>query len=269
MSEFSVRASSWGSLFDCGYRWEGEHLLGIRKPSSLRAHLGTCLHASTAAFDTGRISGQLVTADDAAGVFVDKLRNPDREVDKRDSDITVRQAEEIGLVLHTRYCIEVSPRYEFKAVEMETKPMDIQCGDGTVVWLTGTMDRARIRKTTQGIGISDLKSGKVAVSSDGSAKTKGHKAQIGTYELLYEHTTGEPVTEDAEIIGLKTGGKPEVGVGTIQGAKLLMVGTEDTPGLIEIAAQMFRTGLFPPNPSSTLCSEKYCARWSQCSYKDT
>src|SRR5690606_39960817 len=125
---------------------------------------------------------------------------------------------------------------------------------------TGTHARARRQGDQLGGGIAGPTTGGAAVSQ-GAAKARGHKPQIGTYELLYEHTTGEPCTAPAEIIGLKTKGKPETGTGEITGARELMVGTEDFPGLIQFAADMFRTGLFPPNPSSALCSERYCPRW--------
>lgn len=262
-----VRASSWGELFDCAYRWEGKHLLGLRNPSGLRAVLGTALHASTATYDQSRIDHADITPNDAAGVFVDKLHHPEGEFDYRNDDLTVQDAEKIGLTLHARYCTEWSPQFQFKAVEMETKPMDIDCGGGVIVRLTGTMDRARIYAATGGVGIKDIKSGARAVEK-GAAKTKGHAAQVGTYELLYQWTTGETPTEPAGIIGLKTSGKPEIATGEIVGARLLMVGTDNYRGLIDYAAEMFRSGLFTPNPSSMLCSEKYCPRWKSCPFHE-
>lgn len=263
----TVRASSWASMFDCAYRWEGIHLLKLRNVVGLRAALGTAIHAGTAVFDTARLTGETVTADDAAGVFVDKLRDPENEFDPSRDDLTVPEAERVGLTLLTKYCFEVSPRYNFVAVEMETKPLDIDCGNGVTVRLTGTMDRARIRKGDHGVGIADLKSGSAAVQK-GAAVTKGHGPQIGTYELLYEHTTGEPITDDAEIIGLKTKGTAEIATGIVKNAKRVMVGTEDTPGLIEFAAEMFKTGRFYPNPKSLLCSANYCPRHATCHFHD-
>lgn len=262
-----VRASSWSGLFDCAYHWEGIHLLGLRNVVGLRAALGTAIHAGTAAFDQARLSGGTVTADDAAGVFVDKLRDPETEYDPSRDDLSVPEAEKVGITLLTKYCFEVSPRYNFVAVEMETKPLDIDCGSGVIVRLTGTMDRARIRKGADGVGIADLKSGSAAVQK-GVAVTKGHSPQIGTYELLYEHTTGEPITDQAEIIGLKTKGTAEIATGQIRNAKRVMVGTADHPGLIEFAAEMFKTGRFYPNSKSLLCSDKYCARYSACHFHD-
>ena len=263
-----VRASSWSSLFECGYRWEGIHLLKMRNVVGLRAALGTAIHAGSAAFDQSRLDGTGVTADDAAGVMVDKLRAPENEYDPARDDLTVAEAEKVGISLLTQYCLDVSPRYQFVAVEMETKPLDIDCGGGVVVRLTGTMDRARIRKAEHGVGIADLKSGGTAVQK-GVANTKGHGPQVGTYELLYEHSTGEPITDDAEIIGLKTSGKPEIATATIHNAKRVMVGTDEgQPGLIQFAAEMFRSGRFYPNPKSLLCSEKYCPRHATCPFHD-
>ena len=94
------------------------------------------------------------------------------------------------------------------------------------------------------------------------------KAGARGADLLYEHTTGIATTEPAEIIGLKTKGNPETGTALVHGARELMVGTDAYPGLIQFAADMFRTGLFPPNPSSHLCSARYCARWNRCPYHD-
>lgn len=268
MSIQSVRASSWGGLFDCAHRWEGTHIMGLRNVSGLRALLGTAIHASTAAFDQARVMNKPITVDDAASVLVKTIVMPPYEVDKSGDDITEADCERIGMKLHEIYCTEVSPRYTFRGVELETKPFDIDCGGGMTVRLTGTMDRSRLRIATGGgAGISDLKSGANAVQK-GEAKTKGHLAQLGTYELLYEHTTGETITEPAEIIGLKTKGTAEVATGTVKNARRVMLGTERERGLIEFAAEMFKSGLFPPNPQSMLCAEKYCARWHKCIYHD-
>lgn len=263
----TIRASAWGGLFDCAYRFEGIHLLGMRNIVGLRAALGTAIHAGTAAFDQSRIDGRGVTVDDAAGVLVDKLRDPENEFDPDRDDLSMPEAERVGLSLLVKYCREVSPRYHFVAVEMETKPLDIDCGGGVIVRLTGTMDRARVCRKSDGPGIADVKSGSAAVAK-GVAKTQGHGPQLGAYEILFEHTTGERVTADAEIIGLKTKGTPEIGVGAVRNAKAMMLGTDERPGLIEFAARMFRSGDFYPNSRSLLCSPKYCPRHGTCHFHE-
>lgn len=264
---FRVRASSWGSLFDCAHRWEGTHILGLTMPSSARAQLGTAIHAATAVFDQAALDGQPVKPIDVAEVLVDGIYHPDREVDWSVDDLTQKEAEVIGLNLVTRYCLEIAPRYRYVAVELAVTPWVIDCGNGVAIEITGTLDRSRARAGATGVGICDLKSGGAAVQK-GRAKTKGHAPQIGTYELLYERTTGTPVTEPADIIGLKTNGKSEVATGQIIGARDQLIGTEDTPGLMDYAAEMFRSGLFPPNPVSHMCSKKYCARFPVCKFKD-
>jgi len=153
------------------------------------------------------------------------------------------------------------------SVETAVTPWAIDCGNGVVIEITGTLDRSRARAGTNGIGICDLKSGGTAVQK-GRAKTKGHAPQVGTYELLYERTTNTLVTEPAEIIGLKTNGKPEVAISQIINARAQLIGTDGEPGMMDYAADMFRTGLFPPNPTSMMCSKKYCARWPTCRFKD-
>lgn len=264
---FTVRASSWGEFFDCSLRWYYKHVEGVTAPSSMAAHLGTALHESTAAFDAGRINGSPLSIADSTDVFVDALHRPAYEV-APDESMPIKTAESIGIRLHSRYCAEVSPQFTWKAVEIQIDGIDVVTEYATIR-LTGKADRLRVRATSGGVGISDVKSGKRAVGTNGIAVTKGHRPQLGTYELLTEQVLGEPITEDAQIIGMQTTDKARVGVGSIKGARALMVGDGETEGLISIAARMMKAGLFPPNPKSFLCSRKYCPAWNLCKYHDT
>jgi hypothetical protein len=262
-----VRASSWGRLFDCSYAWEGEHLLGLRRPSGLRASLGTAIHASTAAFDQARIDGAPISISEAADVFIHTLHNPTDDVDyKQDRSITMRDAEQIGLTLHAKYCSEISPQFEFTEVEMRMQPVDVDCGDGLIIRLKGTMDRARVAKGRAGVIIPDVKTG-ARLFNEGNVILKARSAQLGAYQLMYEDNKREP-TEGAQIIALQTTTNAQAGVSRIFDAKRAMIGTKYEPGLIEFAATMFKSGHFQPNPQSALCSEKFCARWDSCIYHD-
>ncbi len=261
-----IRASSFGTLFDCADRFEGEQLLKLHKPSSLRAWLGTSIHASTAAFDQAKIDGAPIKANDAADVFVEKFYNTDEDVDYKDPKLSMKQAEIIGLTLHSRYCAEIAPLMNFESVEMTLKPLDIDCGDELVIQLKGTMDRARVAKTSAGKVITDLKTGGRLIT-EGEVNTKGRAAQLGTYQLLSEYTDGEQ-TAGAQIMALQTTSATQVGVSKVFDAKRQMVGTDQVPGMLEMAAKMFKIGLFPPNPQSVLCDKKYCARWNTCTYHD-
>lgn len=283
MSEiFIVRASSFGTLFDCAMRWEGEHLLKMYRPSSLRAWLGTSIHASTAAFDQARLDGAPISANDAADVFTATLWDPTEEVDFKDSKLSMKQAEVIGLTLHARYCAEIAPLMNFESVEMPLKPLDVET-EGVIIRLTGTMDRARVVRMPAimqlpngmelvGVAprrpkvIADLKTGSRLIS-EGVVSTKGRAAQLGTYQVLSEYTDGEQ-TDGAQIMALQTSSTTQVGVSPVFDAKRQLIGTDQAPGLLEMAGKMFKIGLFPPNPQSVLCDKKYCARWDRCLYHE-
>lgn len=262
----TVRASSWGSLFDCAFKWEAEHLLGMRRPSSLRANLGTAIHAGTAAFDQAKLDARPIPINDAAEVFVDALHNPEDEVDYRGDNITLSSAETIGLALTVKYCGEISPLFTYQSVEMKLDPMEIDCGNGITIRLTGSMDRSRSAYGQGGVIIPDIKTG-ARIMDGKDVLLKGKSAQLGAYQIMFENTTGEN-TIGGQIIGLQTTSRAEVGVSSLIDGKRVMFGTEKEKGLIEMAAIMFKTGFFPPNPQSQLCSPKFCARWDTCIYHD-
>jgi hypothetical protein len=64
----------------------------------------------------------------------------------------------------------------------------------------------------------------------------------------------------AEIIGLQTTKGAPCATGEVADVKTPLLGSDEHPGLIEIAAGMLKSGEFPPNPKSYLCSAKYCPR---------
>lgn len=259
-SMITIRASSLSTLFDCAHRWEGEHLLGMRKASSAPAQLGTAVHAGTAAFDQSRIDKSGLTVDDCAAAVVDAIYHPEEDVDW--SDMKPKDAEKTALLLHTKYCTEVSPAIEFAAVELKCDRLEVV---DLNIALTGTTDRIYLDGKKR--GIADLKTGKKAVEANGKAATKYHREQLGVYELLAEFADGHKMDAPAMIIGLKTQGKAVVGTGTVRGARDYLVGTDGEPGLLEAAAKIVHSGDFHGNPRSFLCSAKYCARYSTCKYK--
>ena len=266
-SPIKVRASSWSQLFNCAHAWEGVHILGMQSANSPRAHLGTAIHAGTGEYDLASLNDKPISVYESAEIFVNALRNPEYEVDWSGSDLTLNDAEKIGVTLTALYCDKIAPLYCFVAVELPTKPLIIDCGGGIQIQLTGTIDRVFTDDCGHSIGIADLKTGGASVA-DGVVKTAQHKPQIGTYELLCEHTLEQRCELPANIMALKTKGDAECGAGEIIGARELMIGTEEYPGLLQLAADTFlRPGLFPPNPQSFTCSEQYCPRWSQCKYK--
>lgn len=259
-----IRASSIGDLFDCAARWEAKHIKGMRLPRSGAAQLGTAVHASTALYDKSTIAGQGLKPEECEGALVDAIYKPEEEVEW-DDDLATSEAEKIGRALHGKYCTQIAPAQDYAAVEVRCESLEIT---DLGIALTGTTDR--IRREDEGFGIADLKTGKTAVAPDGTVKTAGHAMQMGVYELLAEHASGLPITAPARIVGMQTGKTDKaqrVATGEISGARELLVGEEGAPGILEIAANMIHTGIFPGNPRSPLCSAKYCPAYSICRFR--
>ena len=273
MNKVSIRASSLATLFDCAYRWEGEQLLGFSSQTNGRMHLGNALHASTAIMDESKMDGFPLDQGEIYDLFDESFNHSEYSIDWAHDDLKRNDAEKIGLNLNEQYFHKITEKTIFSQVERKIEPATIEVEKYKIaIELTGRLDRSRT--VVQGVGnkighgIVDLKSGKLSVNKDGYAKTKGHAIQIGVYELLDEMSSDYKIDMPAKIIGLKTSTKPVIGEGFIYGAKDRLVGDENNPGYIEMAAQILSSGLFPPNSKSMLCSKKYCSRWSQCPYKD-
>ena len=272
MKVVTVRASALADFLDCPARAEAVHLQGKRMPQAPTALLGTAVHASTAAFDSSRLNGgHGITIQDAAGAAVDAIHKPTEEVVYAEEDdsrglSSPQEVEDIALALHARYCTEIAPTQVYKAVEVKCERLEIT---DIGLALTGTTDR--VRQVGEGHGISDVKSGKTAVRANGTVETKGHRYQIGVYELLAEKASGIPITEGGEIIGLQAG-KTERGQRVaksepIIGARDVLIGEPDSPGVLEIVSHQIHAGIFPGNPRSILCHEKYCPIYNTCKFR--
>jgi hypothetical protein len=261
----TVRASALSDFLDCPARAEAKHLLGKRCPQTSGALLGRALHRSTAVFDVSVISGQGITADEAAAAAVDTIHRPEEDVFYAD-DESAKAVEEVALALHGRYCREIAPQQNYTAVEVQCERLEIT---DIGLALTGTTDR--VRDTSDGLGIADLKSGKSAVRADGHVETKGHRYQVGVYELLAERASGLPITAPGQIIGLqvaKTDRGQRVAVSEpIRNARETLVGDEDSPGVLEMVARMIHSGSFPGNPRSMTCHARYCPIYNVCKFR--
>lgn len=258
-----IRASSLSELFDCAHRWEGKQLLGMRGPRSAPAQLGTAVHAGTALFDAGRLpGGEVLTVDQAASAVVDAIYRPEEDVDW--GDTAPSSAERIALALHTKYCLDIAPKQTYLGVEVKCERLELpELG----IALTGTNDRVRI--TPQGYGITDIKTGGRAVGANGKVETQKHEMQLGVYELLAEHAMDIAIKAPAQIVGLNSGKTPttqRVGLGEVKNARKALVGVDGLPGALEQASRILATGDFPANPSSFLCSPKYCPRFATCRF---
>lgn len=261
----TIRASALSDFLDCPARAEARHLLGKRCPTSAAALLGKAIHASTAVFDQSKLSGTGITIKEAAAAAVDAIHKPDEEVhfepDESPSDIAP-----IAIALHNRYCTTVAPTQDYIGVEITCERLEIT---DIGLALTGTTDR--IRRTDEGNGIADIKSGKTAVKADGTVETKGHRYQLGVYELLAEKASGISITAPSQVVGLQTGKTDKAQrVATsepIVGARDVLVGDTDSPGVLEMVSRMVHSGSFPGNPRSMLCGAKYCPIYSTCKFR--
>ncbi len=260
----SIRASSLPELFDCPARWESKHIKGMRTPSSGAAVLGKAVHAGTGAFDSARLLGSPVTADEAAAAAVDAIYKPDEDVVWGDDK--PKTAEQIAVSLHKKYCAGVALEIDYTAVEAKCDSLTIA---DLGITLTGTIDRV-YRDSDGLLGIADLKTGKTAVSADGSVKTQGHGLQLATYELLAEVAIGESILADAQIIGMQTGVTDKaqrIGVGRISSPRDALIGTSEFPGALQHASKFLKSGLFYGNPRSQLCGEKFCPIFKNCQFR--
>lgn len=260
----TIRASSLGSLFDCPARWAATHVDGMTMPSNGKATLGRAVHASTAVYDQSTIDGAGITIDEAAGAAVDEINNPGEDV-VWGEDESPKDAEQIALSLHKKYCTQIAPGQDYAAVEVLCERLEIA---DIGIAITGTTDR--VRRVGDGYGITDIKTGKQAVGADGTVKTAGHAYQMGIYELLAEFGAGVPITAPAEIVGLntaKTEKSQRVGSGIISGARSVLTGDDYSPGVLAIAAKIIRGGVFWGNPKSMMCHKNYCPVWATCKFR--
>lgn len=260
----AVRASALSDFLDCPARAEAKHLLGMKMPSNGKALLGTAIHKSTGAYDDSALRGAGLTIEETAAAAVDAIHRPEEEV-IWEEDESPDAAEKVAVSLHRKYCKEIAPSQDYAAVEVKCERLEIS---DIGLALQGTTDR--IRKTEDGFAISDIKTGKSAVGADGRVKVAGHTYQLGVYELLAERASGLPITGPAQIVGLntaKTEKGQRIGTGTVEGARDVLVGDQDSPGILEAVANMIHSGNFFGNPRSMLCHERFCPVYNRCKYR--
>jgi hypothetical protein len=78
------------------------------------------------------------------------------------------------------------------------------------------------------------------------------------------------MTAPAKIIGLQTGLTDKgqrVGIGQMNSPRDALLGSPDSPGALQYAAQFLKSGNFFGNPKSMLCSEKYCPAHATCMWR--
>lgn len=259
-----IRASSLGDLFDCPARWEAKNLLNKRNPAGARTRLGTAIHEAVTQWDHLNLIGEEVSLEECEEILHHQIWQPNEEVDW--SDLDQNSAESIGQALMHKYITQIAPTQKFIGVEVRCESLILA---DLGIELTGTIDR--IYENDEGeLGISDIKTGKAAVTNDGVVKTVGHAPQMGIYTVLAAHALQEPVTAPARIYGLntaKTDKGQHVGIGEIESPAEVLLGTEEDPGLLHHAAKIIKHGTFYGNSKSMLCNEKFCPAYATCKFR--
>lgn len=258
----TIRASSWTDFFDCSQRWYYTHIEKLTARQSHQATIGSAVHEGAAHFDLARLNGQVVpvreACEKALGYIEEQAENTDWSEMPKDKAVSMAD------LLVRNYCTLIAPHRNWVAVESRCAGIDVETDHG-LLRVTGTIDR--VEETGQGYRVSDLKSGKSAVKSGTmEAAKKAHGIQLGIYTLMAEAELGLEMTAPAEIIGLNSTEDGRIGTVEIEDVKTPLLGTEDRPGLIDIAARLLKQGLFPPNPRSMMCGPKWCAGYARCHF---
>lgn len=262
----TIRASSFGTLFDCPARWIAIHLEGKRTPNTVNALLGTSVHHGTAVYDTGRLpQGTPVPVAAAKEAAFQSVMTPEYEIEWEDEK--PGKVADVAVSLTERYCTLYAPTVEYVAVEISVESLLLTDLD---IVLTGHTDRVR-RLTDGRLGICDVKTGKQAVGTDGTAKAQGHAAQLGVYELVAQTALQLPIEAPAQIIGLQTNLTPEkqrIGTAEVEGARDVLLGDEEHTGLLHIAAKLVHGEIEPwGNPKSMMCHARYCPNHATCFWR--
>ena len=229
------------------------------------------MHASTAVYDQARLDGDAISIDDAAEAAVRYIQEPPEEVNWAGQ--TKQKCEAVALTLHTQYARKIAPTRTYIKVELSFEKFDITYDDVTIT-LSGTTDRIYKDSflTQEGdeiveYGIGDVTTGAVAVIK-GSPKTSEHVVQLGVYSTLATQAMGIPMRAPAEIYGIKSSlSNPEVAVGQVENPAKVLLGDDFHPGWIKTAAMFAKNDIWPGNPRSLLCSEKWCPAYAACRWR--
>ncbi len=277
--ELVIRASSLAELFDCSARWEAKIIHGLRTPSGGASVIGQAVHRGTAEFDTARVNNLVPSIEDSIAAAADVARNPENEV--RWDDFRPGEAVDIAAKLTMDYCTDIAPGFTYRKVEMKLDHFDVVATNGLKMRFTGTVDRQYTKpliddnfspQWEMAYGTLDFKTGKTVVKADGTVNVAVSAAQLGTYELLElmaSTTEHVPHVLPAMIVAMPTAGKHKPQIKEVNNPRSLLIGDDQYKGLIDIAAGMFKHGLFVGNPRSMLCGEKYCPIFHKCHWRLT
>lgn len=252
-----VRASSLTEWPDCERRWAARHLIGMvsdagyqlrQLPSQIGAKVGTAVHAGAAHMLAAKIrTGELGSKKDAVEVGIESLRaevatgcvwdETSPTPDKAETQ-TKRMVEIFhGVTAPTLNPVSVEQEYRGKFSD--------------TLSLIGHMDIA------EDMGVDDNKTG---------VSQRPHHPQYGAYSLL-RRTNGGTVSRFREhwIPRVPVSRTQPVPTTTVYPVETCEQAAHAVLRKIDITAQAFAKDADPwnfiPNPSSMLCSDRFCPAW--------
>lgn len=273
-----LRPSGLSSFFDCQSRWAATNLDKLKTITGSKAHIGTSIHRATEQADVVRYQDNEITKEVIELVehtAVESFNNPQEDILWEEKDQI--EGEKIVRGLSKKYAKDVAPNLIVAAHEL------LITGDEAVeftdlcITIGGTIDLVLQNKA--GLFVADKKTGKNAVSSDGTVEVMKHKLQLGAYEILADTFLRKQgfdgIGSDSLIIGMqtnKTEDKQRIGLGYTKGSQAQVVKAlkfirlaVDNAVANKKDEELFSDN-FSENPSSYMCSEKYCPRFNQCSF---
>jgi hypothetical protein len=260
-----IRASGLGEIFDCARRWKGRTIDGDKGQTHGRSHLGSSVHYGTAWYDNERtLDGGCPDTETAIDKFLEFFRAEDHVMW---SDIPKQKAEQIGIQLTSKYCLEISAQYEWIKVEATCEPIEITMPNGIIFELTGHVDRVYTRDGKY--GVADFKSGGRVIAADGSLAVDKHGLQLACYELLEimaAEATGHKMELPALIVGFSTSGDLDILTEEVPNPRELLFGDGDYMGYLMGAAAIIEHQLYLGNTKSQLCGPRYCNSFDKCEY---
>ncbi len=254
-----IRPSSVHSFWDCPYRWAQIHLLGVRSFGSFHTLRGTGVHAGAEEiWEESQKAGvkkfSLSAAKDRAAETVEK-RCEEEEIRFEEFE-SVDAAKDDAVKGVEVYAKEIVPKVEIPVKVEHYFEAEID-------------DDITIGGTTDAINpdgkIRDIK------TSTRKVQPSKYLEQLSIYKRLAE--VNDIKTQDTAIIENVVFLKNEVGAHVIE-VPIDVEGTKRKIDDIVRRIKVWKEGkidtdlLFPPNPNSFMCSDKYCPIYHECYIKN-
>lgn len=253
----NIRPSGVSSFMSCPRKWAATNLMGYRGWGSYATVRGTGVHAGAEQIWTESITkgDKIINVSQAQDAARESVKKEFQEADIRLDKDNFAESEDNAIDDATagakQYCVLAE---DIDVPQYTEKTLEISLGDNITV-----------RGTADFIGsgvIEDIK------TSTRKSTPQQHAAQLGVYAKLAKLNGIDVSLEDARIQNIaytknKVSGyllpfklKEQMSSYLINTLKDRIVIARQNPLEIDL--------LFPANPSSYLCAEKYCPMWHDC-----